>query len=62
MRPNFWGPTASVKQEVVAINGKTLRRSFDRKHERAPCRGLAESLRPGVSTTMPIGLIRDELA
>ena len=37
MRPNFWGPTVSVKQEVVAINGKTLRRSFDRKHERAPC-------------------------
>ena len=27
---------ASFEREVVAINGKTLRRSFDRKHEHAP--------------------------
>src|ERR671928_1357706 len=27
---------AGFEREVVAIDGKTLRRSFDRKHERAP--------------------------
>ena len=38
MRPNFWRPAISVKQEVVAIDSKTLCAArSNRKHERAPC-------------------------